>query len=173
MEVHASLRRLRMSPRKVRLVIDVVRGLPVLEAETRLTFLQKSASRPVLKLLKSAIANAEHNFKLDRADLVVAKITADGGPTYHRFTPRAFGRAAPIRKRTTHISLTLVPKNEIVQSPSAAKKALMKSRRTGKPKDGAKTLEAPTAKETTTKIKTARKTEQKNPKRETRNAKPE
>jgi len=96
-----------MAPRKVRLVVDSIRGLPVNEALTRLSFLKKDAARPVMKLLQSAIANAENNFKLAKSDLVVKKITADGGPTLSRFRPRAMGRAAPIRKRTTHINIVL------------------------------------------------------------------
>ncbi len=96
-----------MSPRKVRLVIDVIRGKSVPVAVTSLQFLKKDASRPVLKLLQSAMANAEHNFKLDPATLRVKSVMADGGPTLKRWRPRAFGRAAPIRKRTTHISLVL------------------------------------------------------------------
>ncbi|MBU0540522.1 50S ribosomal protein L22 [Patescibacteria group bacterium] len=107
MDVHATLRYLRMAPRKVRLVVDSIRGLPVNEALTRLSFLKKDAARPVMKLLQSAIANAENNFKLAKSDLVVKKITADGGPTLSRFRPRAMGRAAPIRKRTTHINIVL------------------------------------------------------------------
>ena len=71
MEVHAKLRFLRVSPRKVRLVIDAIRGLQVEEALTRLDFIPKNASLPVKKLLESAIANAEHNHKLKRADLFV------------------------------------------------------------------------------------------------------
>lgn len=106
-EVHAFLRYLRMSPRKVRLVVDAVRGLPVEAAETKLLFIKKDAALPVLKLLRSAIANAEHNAHLDKKDLIIQKITADGGPTVKRFRPRAFGRAAPIRKRTTHIKIVL------------------------------------------------------------------
>ena len=117
MDVHASLRFLRMSPRKVRLVIDVVRGLPAVEAETRLGFINKEAARPVLKLLQSAIANAENNFHLDRKNLVIAKITADGGPTIKRSRPRAFGRAAAIRKRTTHINIILAPKADRSAKP--------------------------------------------------------
>ena len=109
MEVHASLRHLRMAPRKVRLVVDLVRGLPVTEAETRLSFLMKDAARPVLKLLRSAMANAAHNFKLDPTTLKVATITADAGVTLKRSMPRAMGRATPIRKRTTHINLVLKP----------------------------------------------------------------
>lgn len=128
MDVHASLRYLRMSPRKVRLVINAIRGLSVTAAETRLQFLPKLASEPVLKLLRSAIANAEHNFHLKKEDLVVKTITADGGPTMSRFRPRAFGRAAPIRKRTTHINLVLATKDEAkkVVKPAAAKKPAAK-----------------------------------------------
>ena len=100
-----------MSPRKVRLVVNTIRGLSVAAAETRLNFLPKLAAQPVLKLLNSAVANAEHNFKLDKKDLYVKFIVADGGPTLKRFRPRAFGRAAPIRKRTTHISLILAPRD--------------------------------------------------------------
>lgn len=107
MEVKASLRYLRMSPRKVRLVIDAVRGLSAAAAEDRLRFIKKGAVEPVLKLLRSAIANAEHNNKLRKDDLVIKSITADGGPTIKRQAARAFGRGAPIRKRTTHINLVL------------------------------------------------------------------
>ena len=115
MDIHASLRYLHMSPRKVRLVIDAVRGLSAMEAETRLKFIQKDASRPVLKLLQSAMANAEHNDHLDKKQLWIKKITADGGPTLKRFTQRAFGRAAPIRKRTTHIEIILEDKKPMVK----------------------------------------------------------
>lgn len=122
MDVHASLRSLRMSPRKVRLVVDAIRGLSALSAETRLSFIKKDAAEPVLKLLRSAMANAEHNFQLNRADLMVKMIVADGGPTLKRFRPRAFGRGAPIRKRTTHISLILAPKSEVTIKPPKTKK---------------------------------------------------
>jgi large subunit ribosomal protein L22 len=114
-----------MSPRKVRLVVNAVRGLSVAEAETRLTFLPKLAAKPVLKLLRSAVANAEHNFQLNRSDLYIRTIVADGGPTLKRWRARAFGRTAPIRKRTTHISLTLSTKADAKAAPAkkpAAKK---------------------------------------------------
>lgn len=108
-----------MSPRKVRLVVNTVRGLSVAEAETRLTFLPKLAAKPVLKLLRSAVANAEHNFQLNRNDLYIRTIVADGGPTLKRWRARAFGRAAPIRKRTTHISLVLSTKGD-AKAPAKA-----------------------------------------------------
>ncbi len=132
MDVHAKLRYLRMSPRKVRLVIDVIRGKSVNEAETRLLFLPKAAALPVLKLLRSAIANAEHNFKLSRESLHVKSVMADGGPTLHRWQPRAMGRAAPIRKRTAHITLVLSDSTPAKLGAKAAKKAAAKARKPAK-----------------------------------------
>ena len=135
MDIHASLRSLRMSPRKVRLVIDAIRGLSVTEADTRLAFIKKAAALPVQKLLRSAIANAEHNFHVNREDLIVKTITADGGQTIKRFRPRAFGRGAPIRKRTTHINIVLVDRqgstknvaaSSEVKEPKTAKKTVSK-----------------------------------------------
>jgi len=134
MSVHASLRFLRMSPRKVRLVIDMVRGLSVGAAETQLLFIKKDAALPVLKLLRSAIANAEHNAHLDKKGLFIQKITADGGPTLKRSRPRAFGRAAPIRKRTTHIEIVLgteKPQNK-KEKKQEKKQALRKQRKEAK-----------------------------------------
>jgi large subunit ribosomal protein L22 len=116
-----------MSPRKVRLVIDTIRGKSVPDAVTRLTFLRKDAALPVLKLLKSAMANAEHNFNLEPAKLRVKSVTADGGPTIKRFRPRAHGSAAPIRKRTTHIMLVLSD-----EAPAASKRALKKAAKESK-----------------------------------------
>lgn len=124
MEVKAKLRFLRMSPRKVRLVTNAIKGLSANAAETRLQFIPKLASEPVLKLLRSAVANATHNFHLQKEDLVVKSVTADGGPMLKRFRARAFGRAAPIRKRTTHITLVLGTKSEKVEpTPAKAVKA--------------------------------------------------
>ena len=107
MEVQAHLRNLHMSPRKVRLVIDLVRGKAVGVAITQLSFLQKDAARPVLKLLQSAMANASHNHQLDVSTLRIKAAMANSGPTMKRFRPRAHGSAAPIRKRTTHLTLVL------------------------------------------------------------------
>lgn len=102
-----------MSPRKVRLVIDAVRGKSVKDADIRLSLMKKDAALPVLKLLRSAVANAEHNFKLSADTLYIKTITADGGPTLKRSRARAFGRAAPIRKRTTHISIVVADRAEL------------------------------------------------------------
>lgn len=107
MEIKAFARYIRMSPRKVKLVIDLIRGKQVLDAQTILRFMPKAAAKPVLKLLNSAIANAKHNFKLDESKLIVKKVLADQGPTLKRWRPRAFGRPAGIKKRTTHITIIL------------------------------------------------------------------
>ena len=125
MEVTAKARFIRMSPRKVRLVIDVVRGLSVEAAEAQLAFMRKAAARPVLKLLQSAVANAVHNHKMTPASLKIKAITADGGPALDRWRARAFGRAAAIKHRTTHIAITLIAHKPLV-SVSATKAALVK-----------------------------------------------
>lgn len=96
-----------MSPKKVRLVTDLVKGMDIDKAEAQLRFVNKAAARPVLKLLQSAKANAEHNFKLETSGLFVKSIIVDGGPVLHRWRPRAFGRATPIRKRSSHVTLVL------------------------------------------------------------------
>ena len=124
MEVNAKARFVRMSPRKVRLVIDVIRGMDVARAKDQLRFMRKAAAGPVMKLLDSAVANAAHNFKLSTDTLFVKAITADGGPALKRWTPKAFGRAAPIKKRMTHISIVLAEKES--KGPSAAKEAKAK-----------------------------------------------
>jgi large subunit ribosomal protein L22 len=110
MEIKAHANNLRMSSRKVKLVIDLIRGKAVGEAETILRFNDKLAAGPVLKLLLSAIANAEHNFKLKREDLMVKSIVANQGPVLKRMRPRAFGRGSGIKKRTCHVSIVLEDK---------------------------------------------------------------
>ena len=105
--VHAHLRYLRIAPRKVRLVIDLVRGLPVELAIDQLSMLPKRSSLPVMKLLKSAMANATNNHGLDGKTLRISKIIANEGPSLKRFTQKAYGRANPILKRTTHVSIWL------------------------------------------------------------------
>lgn len=107
MEIKAYARYIRIAPRKVRLVTNLVKGLPATVAIAELKFLPKGAALPVRKLIESAVANAVHNFKLNRDTLFIQKITADGGPTLKRWRARAFGKAAPILKRTTHISIVL------------------------------------------------------------------
>ncbi len=107
MEVKAYARFIRIAPRKVRLVTNLVKGKPALLAVRQLQFLNKLAAVPVRKLIQSAIANATHNAKLASETLIIKSITADGGPTLKRMTQRARGTGAPIRKRTTHIAVVL------------------------------------------------------------------
>lgn len=106
-EVTAKLRNLQMSPRKVRLVADLVRGASLEEAKVQLAFSSKLAAKPILKLLKSAEANADHNAQLDTSTLMVKSIMVNEGPTLKRFMPRAFGRATTLRKRMSHITVVL------------------------------------------------------------------
>ena len=98
---------IRISPQKVRLVADLVRGKAVAEALTVLQTQPKRAGRILLKLLRSAVANAEQRQDLDVDTLVVKTIMVDSGPTLKRFRPRALGRATPIRKRTSKILVEL------------------------------------------------------------------
>lgn len=107
LQTKATLRRLRVAPRKVRLLIDLIRGMEVGKAIEQLQFSKKHAAKPVLKLLKSAIANAGHNHQIKPETLVIKTAYVDGGATLHRWIPRAMGRATPIRKRTSHITLIL------------------------------------------------------------------
>lgn len=113
-----------MAPRKVRLVADLIRGKKALKAVDTLTLLPKAGARPILKLLKSAIANAKHNFSLEADTLRIAKLTVDGGPSLKRFTPKAHGRATPIRERTSHINLVL---ETFEKKSEKAKKETVKS----------------------------------------------
>ncbi len=114
MKVKAHSRYIRQSPYKVRRVLDLVRGLPVEEAEHLLRLTQRGAAEPIVKTLKSAVANAEHNHALDAEDLVIAEAYADEGPTLRRFRPRARGRATRIDKRTSHITIVVSDMNEEV-----------------------------------------------------------
>ena len=97
----------RISSRKVNVVIDLIRGKSVAEAKAILAFTPKAASEPVLKVLNSAVANAENNLDMSADQLFVAEVFANQGPTLKRFRPRAQGRASRIRKRTSHITVIL------------------------------------------------------------------
>ena len=114
MKVKAHSRYVRQSPYKVRRVLDLVRGLPVEEAEHVLRLTPRAAADPIAKVLKSAVANAEHNHALDADELVVAEAFADEGPTLKRFRPRARGRASKINKRTSHITIVVSDLSEEV-----------------------------------------------------------
>ena len=107
MKVQAKAKYIRQSPYKVRLVLDLVRGLPVEDARDVLELTNRRAAPTIRKVLDSAIANAEHNYALDAEELFVAEAFADEGPTLKRFRPRARGRATRIRKRTSHITIVV------------------------------------------------------------------
>ncbi len=108
-EVKAIARYIRMSPYKVRRVLDQIRGRSYREALIVLEFMPYRACEPVLKVLRSAAANAEHNAGLDPTQLVVSQAYADGGPSLRRFRARAQGRAYQIRKPTCHITVAVAP----------------------------------------------------------------
>ena len=103
----AILRKLQMAPLKVRLVVGLVRGLPVEQAIVQLGMNQKAAARPVKKLIESAVANAVTNHGMNKDTLFIESIFVDEGVTLHRSMPRAQGRATPIRKRASHITVVL------------------------------------------------------------------
>ena len=107
MRVSATAKYLRGSTRKARLVVQAIRGRPVEEAAALLRFMPQAAAQDVAKVLKSATANAENNLNLSADDLVVLDARADEGPTMKRWQPRAQGRAFPIHKPMTHITVTV------------------------------------------------------------------
>ncbi|MFC3885297.1 50S ribosomal protein L22 [Bacillus songklensis] len=112
MQAKAVARTVRIAPRKVRLVVDLIRGKQVGEAVSILRLTNKAASPIVEKVLKSAIANAEHNYEMDANNLVVTQAYVNEGPTLKRFRPRAMGRASQINKRTSHITIVVSEKKE-------------------------------------------------------------
>ena len=149
-EVRAAAKWVRITPRKARLVVEHIRGRSVPEARTVLAFTERAAAREIDKLLKSAVANAEANHNLIGDDLVVKSAYVDEGPVIKRWRARARGRAAQIRKRTCHITLTLAPATTatVTRAPEAPaeekpkraprKKAAPKAKAETKPKSEAK-----------------------------------
>ncbi len=107
MEARATAKYIRISHRKMRFICDMVRGKDVDEALAILKFTPKKGARELEKVVKSAAANAENNFELDRDKLFVSKVTVDQGPTLKRWRPRAKGAAYKILKRTSHINVTV------------------------------------------------------------------
>ncbi len=107
MEIKAVAKYIRMSPRKVRLLTNLVKGKPVGLAMDQLQFANKAASVPVRKVIASAIANAKHNFDIKDSNLFIKEIRVDQGPVLSRWLPRAHGRATPLRKKMSHIKVTL------------------------------------------------------------------
>jgi len=110
----AKARHLRIAPRKARMVIDLVRGKPILEALDILQFTQKRAAPMITKVIESALANVDESEELDWTleDLYVAEAYVNEGPTLKRFKPRAMGRATTILKKTSHINVVLEPQDE-------------------------------------------------------------
>ncbi|MBI3304890.1 50S ribosomal protein L22 [Candidatus Parcubacteria bacterium] len=107
MKVRAELNYLRLSPRKVRAVAELLRGRRVVDARAQLLFLLRRSAEPIRKLLESAVANAKHTFGLEESNLMVSEITVDAGATLKRFRPRSRGLTHPLGRRTSHVTLVL------------------------------------------------------------------
>lgn len=112
MQAKAVAKQVRIAPRKVRLVMDLIRGKQVGEAVAILRHTPKAASPVIEKLLNSAIANAEHNYEMEPNNLVISEAYVNEGVTLKRFRPRAMGRASRINKRTSHITVVVTEKKE-------------------------------------------------------------
>jgi large subunit ribosomal protein L22 len=118
-EVKAIAKNIRMSPYKVRRVLDAIRGRSYGDALTILEFLPNASTEPIKKVLQSAAANAEHNFSLDKRELVISTCFADGGSSLRRFRAGDRGRARPIRKPTCHITVMVqIPETVTTEEPS-------------------------------------------------------
>ena len=139
MEAFAKLKYLRITPRKVRVVADLIRGKKVDQALAQLAYVEKRAAEPLAKLLRSAVANADQAAKgqLDADKLFVKSLMVDQGPSLRRFMPRAMGRAFKVLKRTSHIVLTVsdepMPKKKVAKKP-----AKQRARKTAAPTATAK-----------------------------------
>lgn len=149
----AKLNYLHIAPRKVKLLADILKGLPVGEAEARLLLQSQRASGPLLKLLRSAVANAKNNQKLSGEKLFISGIRVDQGPMLKRVLPRAQGRATPIHKKMSHVTLIIEerpqaapPRFTIIPPPKKKKKAPKESR-VKKPKPTVASEEKPKPKE--------------------------
>src|SRR3989338_2730142 len=135
-KVTAKLNYLHIAPRKVRLIANALKGLSVNEAEAQLLFRPQRSAKPLLDLLRSAAANAKYNYKLNPDKLMIGSIKVDQGPMIKRSMPRAMGRATPIQKKMSHISLILEERPQ-VKTPrfnivTAKKEKPSKSKREGK-----------------------------------------
>jgi large subunit ribosomal protein L22 len=140
----ASARYVRMTPMKVRRVVDLIRGMEAREALSVLQFVPQAASEPVAKVLASAVANAEHNHQLDPESLIVSVAYVDEGPTLKRFRPRAQGRAFRINKRTSHITIEV----ESVATATPARPAKKAAAAPAKAAKATKATKAPARKAT-------------------------
>jgi large subunit ribosomal protein L22 len=140
MKVKAKLKNIRISPRKVRISADIVRGCNIEEAIFRLDNTVKKANEPIKKMLLSAVANAENNFNLDKDSLVITDIQVGEGITIKRWMPRAYGRASSILKRSSHISMVLEGK-ESTKKVVKKKKHANKSESVDKTEGSVETVE--------------------------------
>lgn len=126
MEVKVQLNNLRIAPRKSRAVADLIRNKNLADARAMLEFTVRRAADPILKLLNSAAASARNDFKLDESNLYISKVTVDGGPILKRSFPMSRGRAYPIMKRTSHITLILSEKSKTLNPKSETKAKKLK-----------------------------------------------
>ncbi len=124
------LRYLRIAPRKVRLVADLMRGKQTEEAKDILSFTLKRGADPLLKLLNLAVADAQNNFQADSSNLYISEILVDEGPKYKRWRPRARGQAYQIQKKTSHITIFLeeIEKNKRVETKKENKKEIKREK---------------------------------------------
>ncbi|TSC76355.1 MAG: 50S ribosomal protein L22 [Parcubacteria group bacterium Gr01-1014_33] len=122
MEIKAKLNNLHIAPRKVRLMANLITGMTMRRAEQELAEKTRRAALPLLGLIRSAAANASHNFQLETSGLYIKKIVVDPGPVLKRMRPRAFGRGAVILKRTSHVALTLETEDDVGRTTMKRKK---------------------------------------------------
>ena len=134
MPITAKLRYLRIAPRKVRLVADLIRGKSVEEAQTILNFTQKRATLPISKLLRQAIANAKNNFQMEEENLFISEILVNEGPKLKRVFPRARGSADTIQKKTSHITIILdeITRKHPISERGRENLQVLPSRKTGR-----------------------------------------
>ncbi len=144
----ARLNYLHEAPRKVRLVANSLKGKNVIEAESILIYLPNRAAKPLLKLLRSATANAINNFKLDKNKLYISLITVDEGPMLKRWLPRAMGRATPIHKKTSHIKIELEERGEFKRYKAPQAKLTRSEKSLSKEKENKKEIKKSEEKET-------------------------
>ncbi len=122
MEVRATLSHIRIAPKKMRLVTKVVSGMDVDEADQQLQYIPKKGSDMLRRTMNSAVANAIHNHEMLEDNLYISRVLVNEGPTYKRWQPRAFGRATPIWKRTSHLTVILDERDEGKRAKKTAKK---------------------------------------------------
>lgn len=127
--IQVILRDIRIAPRKVRLVAGIIRGMDALAAVDQLSFLRKKSAEAIKKLLLSAVANAKNVYKIEKENLKIDQVLVNKGSTLKRWQPKAMGRATPIHKKCSHVTIVLVEKKRKKQNtvtPSKAKKIIKK-----------------------------------------------